>query len=700
MTLPINGEGQLTNISELTSSAVAQIIPGRLYFTSYGFNCNIPNDDLKSQYIDIEDGFYDDFGPVNLSVLYRFCKYLNLLLEKAEKENKRIFLYTSMDQSNRVNAAYLIASYLIIHKECSAEQAYLRLQAAEPPRFVGFRDAAMGIPLYLLHVQHVIQSVEKALRFKWLNFENFDPDEYEFYEKVENGDLNWIVPGKVLSFCGPHDKAYTTDNGYPYHSPDIYFDYFHKNGVTTIIRLNKKIYEASRFTNAGFDHYDLFFIDGTTPSDDIVLRFIEVMDSSKGAVAVHCKAGLGRTGTLIACWMMKHFRLTAPQCMGWLRICRPGSVIGPQQQFLIEKQSWCWRLGCQDKHNISIKEDNKIISNNDVIENNDIYINEISKDKQLWNERKTLAEEDNNEKGKSQGDLLCEIKAARQHRQSSKQNSCRSSSIRLRSSEESLNETPILSPRSPETFEIDTVLEHQLPLKNERGESFIQATPIKQFKLSTTNPSYRTENKIKIIESESCSSSPIIDLTKKYSRRQSKNQRGGINKNLNTKIPIKKVSVSTNLDNFTIGGCTRSSNTIQRKINFVNSHIVKPYLPTSEFIGIEGTSTTAVSSFNRALTRQYAKINAIANERQAATKILDDSSKFQSPIDGPLSHQTNCKYELRPRSQLNTPSRFINNNISQKQHSRRSILTSKVETVHPASNTQSSTSVAAFVSRL
>jgi hypothetical protein len=41
------------------------------------------------------------------------------------------------------------------------------------------------------------------------------------------------------------------------------------------------------------------------------------------------------------------------------------------------------------------------------------------------------------EKGKSQGDRLCEIKAARQHRQSSKQNFVRSSS-RLRSSEESL----------------------------------------------------------------------------------------------------------------------------------------------------------------------------------------------------------------------------------------------------------------------
>lgn len=31
--------------------------------------------------------------------------------------------------------------------------------------------------------------------------------------------------------------------------------------------------------------------------------------------------------------------------MAWLRICRPGSVIGPQQQFLIDKQAWCWKLG-------------------------------------------------------------------------------------------------------------------------------------------------------------------------------------------------------------------------------------------------------------------------------------------------------------------------------------------------------------------
>jgi hypothetical protein len=37
------------------------------------------------------------------------------------------------------------------------------------------------------------------------------------------------------------------------------------------------------------------------------------------------------TGTLIGLYMMKHLGFGADECMGWLRISRPGSVIGPQQ---------------------------------------------------------------------------------------------------------------------------------------------------------------------------------------------------------------------------------------------------------------------------------------------------------------------------------------------------------------------------------
>ena len=73
------------------------------------------------------------------------------------------------------------------------------------------------------------------------------------------------------------------------HAPEAYFPYFRKHNVTTVVRLNKKIYDSRRFTDAGFDHYDLFFIDGSTPNDSILQRFLEIAETAKGALAVHCK---------------------------------------------------------------------------------------------------------------------------------------------------------------------------------------------------------------------------------------------------------------------------------------------------------------------------------------------------------------------------------------------------------------------------
>ncbi|XP_033109288.1 dual specificity protein phosphatase CDC14A-like, partial [Anneissia japonica] len=43
--------------------------------------------------------------------------------------------------------------------------------------------------------------------------------------------------------------------------------------------------------------------------------------------------------------MMKHYRFTAAEAIAWLRICRPGSVIGPQQHFMEDKQAGMWVQG-------------------------------------------------------------------------------------------------------------------------------------------------------------------------------------------------------------------------------------------------------------------------------------------------------------------------------------------------------------------
>ncbi|XP_074524442.1 dual specificity protein phosphatase CDC14AB [Halichoeres trimaculatus] len=324
----------------------AQFIRERLYFATLRSK---PKSTANTHYFCTDDeflyeNFYADFGPLNLAMLYRYCCKLNKKLKSFTLTRKRIVHYTSFDQRKRSNAAVLIGGYAVIYLKKTPEEAYRALISGSNASYLPFRDASFGNCTFNLTVLDCLQGIRKALQHGFFDFETFDVDEYEHYERVENGDLNWIVPGKFLAFSGPHPKT-KIENGYPLHAPEAYFPYFRKHNVTTIVRLNKKIYDSKRFTDAGFDHYDLFFLDGSTPSDIITRRFLHVCESTEGAVAVHCKAGLGRTGTLIGCYLMKHYRFTAGEAIAWIRMCRPGSVIGPQQNFLEEKQSAMWLLG-------------------------------------------------------------------------------------------------------------------------------------------------------------------------------------------------------------------------------------------------------------------------------------------------------------------------------------------------------------------
>jgi protein-tyrosine phosphatase len=51
---------------------------------------------------------------------------------------------------------------------------------------------------------------------------------------------------------------------------------------------------------------------------------------------------LGVQGTMIGIWLIKNGGFTAREAVGFLRLMRPGSVIGPQQRFLEEVERGAW----------------------------------------------------------------------------------------------------------------------------------------------------------------------------------------------------------------------------------------------------------------------------------------------------------------------------------------------------------------------
>lgn len=323
-----------------------EIVQDRLYFCTLS---RPPTDTSSAHFFTVDDillhqPFFPghDFGPLNINCAYKFCQILISKLNAPEHANKRIYYYCSIRPQAKSNAAVLIGIYQIVYGGRTSAQAYEPLKALEP--YMPFRDASQSLCTFRLMVPHCLRAVAKALKLGWLDFDNWNSAQYEYFEAVENGDLNVIIPGKFIAFSGPH-ATHISPEGYPTLTPADYVPIFKMFNVSTVIRLNKKCYDRKDFLAAGLQHFDLYHVDGSTPSNAIAEKFLQICEQAPGTIAVHCKAGLGRTGTTMGLYVMKHYRLTAAETIAWFRLCRPGMVIGPQQHYLKLQEARMWKLG-------------------------------------------------------------------------------------------------------------------------------------------------------------------------------------------------------------------------------------------------------------------------------------------------------------------------------------------------------------------
>lgn len=325
----------------MAGSNVVEVIPRRLFWISAE---TPPRGISQAYYFNLDRElsyapFCSDFGPLNIAKIYWYIRELQKIVSAPENAQVIFYHHTSTDSRARVNSAFAAGCYMIERLGLSAEEVSQRF-CCVMPAFVAFRDASPGPCSHECTLRHCLRGFEHGLRAGLINMQSFDLKEYEFYEKPCNGNLTWIVLGKLLALCTPCDSPSARSS---LSLPD-YASLFERLNIRLIVRLNEPLYDRQSLLQAGIRHLDLFFADGSTPSADIVNRFLEAVEREGNAVAVHCKAGLGRTGTLIAIYLMKHYKFCASDAIAFLRLMRPGSILGAQQHFLIHNQRHFLRL--------------------------------------------------------------------------------------------------------------------------------------------------------------------------------------------------------------------------------------------------------------------------------------------------------------------------------------------------------------------
>ncbi|KAJ5514216.1 hypothetical protein N7463_003768 [Penicillium fimorum] len=300
------------------------------------------------------NAFHADFGPLHIGHLYRFAVLFHEILGDPANSDRPVVFYSKTDARSRANAACLVACYMVMIQSWPPHLALAPIAQADPP-YMPFRDAGYSQADFILNIQDVVYGVWKAKEQSLCGLRDFNLEEYEKFERVDMGDFNWVTPD-FLAFASPQQQPVAP---IPVNTPEYnalpatiseisssklpmpfknVLAHFHQRNVGLVVRLNSELYCPSYFTAMGIAHIDMIFEDGTCPPLQLVRRFIkmahEMITVKKKGIAVHCKAGLGRTGCLIGAYLIYKYGFTANEVIAFMRFMRPGMVVGPQQHWL------------------------------------------------------------------------------------------------------------------------------------------------------------------------------------------------------------------------------------------------------------------------------------------------------------------------------------------------------------------------------